>query len=130
MKVLNYIFAILVGTTGAIAQADVPGEYGIHLFFNEKEFVDTMTISQNSNGNLEGNMDVPQDFSGPLANLKVNGLQVEFDLLVPKNLSRPVDLVFHYVGHFFDETHSQLIGFVTIKGSKDFTASFTAFKRK
>lgn len=130
MKALNYVFAALIVITGGHAQASVPGEYGIHLFFNEKEFVDTMTISKNSQGNLVGNMDVPQDFSGPLVNLKIDGLKLEFDLFVPKNSSRPVDLVFHYVGHFFDETHNQLIGFVTIEGSKNFTASFTAFKRK
>jgi hypothetical protein len=130
MKSITIILFSTLIFSGAFASAGVPGEYGIHLFFDEKEFVDTMTISQNAEGNLTGNMDVPNDFSGPLMNLKVDGLKVEFDLLVPKNSSRPVDLAFHYVGHFFDQTYNQLIGFVIIEGSEDFTASFTAFKRK
>lgn len=73
MKILASLFFSTLIFSGTFASASVPGEYGIHLFFNEKEFVDTMTISQNHEGNLIGDMDVPQDFSGPLKNLKVDG---------------------------------------------------------
>lgn len=130
MKALAGLLLSVLIFSGSFAFANEVGEYGIHLFFDEREFVDVMTVAKNPEGLLEGRMFVPQDFEGSLLNLKIDGLKIEFDLFVPKNSSRPNDLIFHYVGQFFDQKREQLTGFVTIKGSTDFTASFVGFKRK
>jgi hypothetical protein len=74
MKTITSILFSTLIFFGTFASASVPGEYGIHLFFDEKEFVDTMTISQNAEGNLTGRMDVPNDFSGPFMILRVDGV--------------------------------------------------------
>ncbi len=122
---------LLVGLVGpAAAVADTPHEvYGIHLYFDEKEFVDEMTISRPETGELTGRMHVPNDFDGDLENIKLDQNEISFDLLVPRNAARPKDLVFHYEGRFFDSSHNQLIGFVTLKGESGFVASFTGFRR-
>jgi len=130
MKALASLLLSALIFSGTFALARDGGEYGIHLFFDEREFVDVMTVSKNPEGILEGRMFVPQDFEGPLLDLKIDDLKIEFDLLVPKNASRPTDLIFHYVGQFFDQKKEQITGFVTIRGSPEFTASFVAFKRK
>ena len=104
--------------------------YGIHLFFDEKEFIDEVKIIYNiSLSSVTGTMVVPNDFEGPLLDLQVTEETIRFDLLVPKNAARPKDLVFHYEGRFFDRSKKQMIGFVTIKGENDFVASFTGFQR-
>lgn len=130
MKTLLNLMTIGLLFLSASAQADVEGQYGIHLFFNEKEFVDVMTIRRSSTGALVGDMHVPNDFEGPLANLFVRGTDLAFEVLVPRNGSRPQDLVFEYRGRFFDGTHEQVSGFVTIKGRPGFVASFIGFKRR
>lgn len=107
------------------------GEYGLHLFFTETEFVDVLTFkTDQETGVLTGHMYVPDDFEGYISNFKQIGLKITFDLFVPKNLSRPTDLIFHYTGTFHSKNLKQLIGFVTIKGHKDFVASYIAIKRK
>ncbi len=130
MKLIYKIIVTCLFLSATSARSEVVGEYGIHLFFNEKEFVDVMKVQRASDGSLTGDMHVPNDFDGPLSNFFIDGKEVKFDLFVPKNAARPSDLIFEYRGRFFDETHSQLIGFVTIKGEEKFVASFVAFKRQ
>jgi hypothetical protein len=130
MNAIKALFIISCIAIGSVANAGaLEGVYGIHLYFDEKEFVDEMTISQSATGELSGRMHVPNDFDGDLENIKVNENEISFDLLVPRNAARPKDLVFHYEGRFFDSSHRQLVGFVTLKGEADFVASFTGFKR-
>lgn len=105
-------------------------EYGIHLFFNETEFVDVMTLTEEDTGALTGEMIVPNDFTGPLLNIKVDGQKLYFEVLVPKNAARPVDLLFVYEAQYFDASQKQMIGFVRIKERPEFVASFVAFKRE
>ena len=125
MKTLKTLIAalILLGTTSANAETN-----GLHLFFNETEYVDVMTLER-SNGKITGTMQVPNDFDGTLDNVTIQGLEISFDLFVPKNSARPQDLVFHYKGKFFDSSLKQLTGYVTIKDQPGFVASFVAFLR-
>ncbi len=102
--------------------------YGLHLFFNEQEFVDVLTIEEGMCV-LQGHMSVPNDFEGDIENIVKVGNKLEFDLLVPKNAARPNDMIFHYSGTFFDSDEKQLIGYVTLKDDSKFIASFTAFQR-
>lgn len=113
--------------TGGTASAHA--EYGIHLYFNEKEFIDVLTLEQTPEGELRGRMHVPDDFDGELQNIQLDSAHLSFDLLVPKNASRPTDLLFHYQGTFFDSSHRQLVGYVTIRGAPEFVASFVGFLR-
>lgn len=103
--------------------------YGIHLYFDEKEFVDELTLRFKTDGSVEGSMHVPNDFDGESENLIVTDKEISFDVLVPKNSSRPQNLVFHYVGTFFAADQRQIVGFVTLKGQNSFVASFTGFLR-
>ncbi len=124
--------AMLLGITltAQATKAEVTGLYGMHLFFNEKEFIDTVQIVRLPNGQLTGHMDVPQDFKGKLLNIQFQGQRmVVFDLVVPKNPSRPQEMIFNYKLLFFDSSHNQFIGFVTIKNQPGFTASFVGFKK-
>lgn len=104
--------------------------YGIHLHFNETEFVDVMTLEQADGGGLTGHMYVPNDFDGKLDHLTQDKNHLSFDLLVPKNASRPKDLVFHYDVQFFNSAQEQLTGYVTIRGGPGFVASLVGFVRK
>lgn len=128
-KLLKIALLLMLINTTILAQNTVSGEYGVHLFFNEKEFIDVMTLHQNEAGEIIGKMYVPNDFSGKIHNIKLAGRNLSFDLFVPRNSARPKDLIFHYEGIFFKKDYEQLIGFVTIKGDSDFVASFTGFKR-
>ena len=125
MKTAKTLIAALILLGATSANADT---YGLHLFFNETEFVDVMTLEK-SNGQLNGKMQVPNDFDASLENVTVHGLDISFDLLVPKISARPQDLVFHYNGKFFDSSLKQLTGYVTIKDQPGFVASFVAFLR-
>ena len=132
MKTL--ILAVSLLFTGLISQAGpVPHKkistYGIHLFFNETEFIDLLTIEKSELGFTVGHMSVPDDFEGAVTNLQIVGLKITFDLLVPKNNSRPQDMIFHYEGTFFDSTLAQVTGYVTLKNQTDFIASFVGFLR-
>lgn len=131
MKKILIIMSLLSTLTLSVAKAEDTSStlYGIHLFFNETEFVDTITINRHLDGSLSGHMHVPNDFDAPLENIKIINTKLEFDVLVPKNAARPTDLVFHYRGDFFDSTQKQLLGFVTLKGEADFIASFVGFLR-
>jgi hypothetical protein len=130
MKKINLTLAMFVVFMSAKAfAADLVTSYGIHLFFNETEYVDVLTITQNANGSITGLMEVPNDFTGEVNNLVIGEKTISFDLFVPKNPARPEDLIFHYEGQFFDASQNQVIGFVTLKDQTDFVASFTGFAR-
>lgn len=128
-KTKQVVMMLGLMSLSASAYADVTGRYGIHLFFNEKEFVDVIEIQQDEAGKLQGEMFVPDDFDAPLENLEIKDGKIQFDVLVPKNRSRPRDLVFEYSGQYFDSSADQMIGFVRIKGTDEFVASFTGFRR-
>lgn len=130
MRFLSALVLLGLVTGPAFAHASPVETYGIHLFFNEREFIDVMTLEHRDDGALTGAMHVPNDFDGPLLNTATTGENLSFDLNVPANASRPQALVFHYEGRFFDTSHDQLIGFVTLKGESGFIASFTGFRRK
>lgn len=134
MKALLILIAVtlscLASSNGHASDANQSLQtYGIHLYFNETEFVDVMSINEIKPAVFEGSMHVPNDFDGKLENIHVNGLEISFDLFVPKNSARPQDLIFHYKGFYFDVSKTQLMGFVTIKGTQNFVASFVGFKR-
>jgi|GEM_PF-6086571 len=110
--------------------AEEPRVYGLHLFFSEQDNVDVLTINTDANGKLIGDMHVPNDFDARVLNLEEKDGALSFDLPVPKNSGRPVDLIFHYEGRYFSSAKEQLTGFVTLKGEMGFVASFVAFLRK
>ena len=128
LKKLSILFLVLIKTAGA-SEINLSGDYGLHLFFNEKEFVDVMSIETNEKGEITGEMFVPDDFDGKLLNIKHDGLKLTFDLFVPKNRARAVDLIFHYKLQFHAQDAKEFIGFVTLKDETDFVASFVGFKR-
>lgn len=124
------ILFLLLTVNVAFAEITAPvTTYGIHLYFNEQEFVDILVINKDADGVLTGDMHVPNDFDGKVSNLVVTDEKIIFDLLVPKNASRPTDLMFHYEGKFFDKSLNQMIGFVSIEGEPGFVASFVGFIR-
>ena len=115
--------------TGAASAAGIEGTYGLHLFFNEKDNMDVLTLTRGENGALAGRMHVPNDFDADVLNVEEKDGLLTFDLPVPKNSHRPVDLLFHYEARIFDDSKKQMAGFVTLKGEKDFVASFVMFRR-
>ena len=119
-----------VGIAVADETALVERVYGLHLFFNEREFVDVLTLRESELGLVSGHMFVPDDFAGEIENLLSFGGGISFDLLVPKNASRPEDMYFQYSGRFFDLGRRQITGFVTLRGTNEFIASFVAFLRE
>lgn len=130
MKKLIYLMAALVCISyGSVGRAEVTGTYGLHLFFNEKEYIDIIRIAKGPGGQLVGDMIVPNDFNGKLSNIKVGERQLTFDLFVPKNSARPKDMIFSYRLLFFDNSHNQFIGFANLQGQATFIASFVGFKR-
>ncbi len=130
MKKVIYLIAAIVSIGySSVSKADITGTYGLHLFFDEKEFIDVVNISEAVGGGLQGDMIVPNDFDGKLLNIKVKDREMSFDLFIPKNSARPQDMIFSYRLTFFDNNHNQFIGFVTIKGQSSFIASFVGFKR-
>ena len=110
--------------------APVDGTFGLHLFFDEKEFVDVLILRTKGDGTLSGHMSVPNDFEGEIQEIHLIGDRISFDLPVPKNAARPQDLLFHYEGTFFPGSRDQFNGFVTLKAKPGFVASFVAFRRK
>lgn len=129
-KLLLSLFFCLF-TLPAFAAGTQTKTFGIHLFFDEKEFVDVLTLRREPDGHFSaGHMSVPNDFEGDIENLLAFGGEFSFELRVPKNASRPQDLVFVYRGRFFDEHEKQLLGYVTLKGKPDFVASFVGFQRE
>lgn len=131
MKSLSISFLfLLLAVNVAFADINAPVKtYGIHLFFDEKEFVDILVLNQDESGALTGEMQVPNDFDAKVTELVVKNQEISFDLLVPKNSARPKDLMFHYEGKFFDKSLNQMTGFVSIKGEPGFVASFVGFIR-
>jgi hypothetical protein len=120
---------VLLSYVPAHAQTTPHATYGLHLFFDEKEYVDVLTMTQHLSGHITGEMEVPNDFTSPLMNAKIDGADIQFDVFVPKNAARPQDLVFHYDARCFDRSCNQLVGYVRIKEDPDFVASFVAFRR-
>jgi len=131
MKSLLIALSLLLAPTSHANEPLTPGPktYGVHLFFNENEAVDTLTIQVDVYGKVRGHMSVPNDFEQDIEDVSLIGDTLSFDLFVPKNEYRPQDLVFHYVGTYFGGDDDHLIGYVTLKEQTDFVASFTAFKR-
>lgn len=131
MKYLSLtLLGVLLFATGAQAlEKRQHAVYGIHLFFNEKEFIDELQLDYDSYGEAVGTMIVPGDFTGKISSGLIDGLDISFNLFVPKNSSRPQDLVFHYQGKFFDMSRRQINGYVTIVGHPEFVASFVGFAR-
>jgi hypothetical protein len=127
-KILTLTLLTLASSPYCYA-AGIEGTYGLHLFFDEKDNVDVLTLSRDEHGALTGKMHVPNDFDGPVLNVEEKDGTLSFDLPVPKNSHRPHDLMFRYEGRIFDHTKRQLAGFVTLKGEREFVASFVAFKR-
>ncbi|MBS1960957.1 MAG: hypothetical protein JST04_01985 [Bdellovibrionales bacterium] len=147
MKTLYRVLALSLLAASPLAHAAADRDpsppspkfvYGLHLFFDEKEYVDVLTL-RSIDGKVAGHMSVPNDFEGDLENVVYHAPQphlgirfptIEFDLRVPKNKSRPQDMTFHYAGEFFNGDLRQLSGFVSMGGGKKFVASFVAFLRK
>src|SRR5688500_10214021 len=94
MKILLTIGLLILQSTASFAQGSIAGVYGIHLFFNEREFVDVLKIRELQDGSLEGEMHVPNDFDGTIKNVSLDKTILTFDLPVPKNSARPTDLIF------------------------------------
>ena len=95
-----------------------------------------MEISESVDGNLTGRMNVPNDFDADLENLSASGSTLNFEVLVPKNSSRPVDLVFRYEGQQFVPGASQVTGFVRLVKSdgkpqeaRPYVATFLMFRK-
>lgn len=130
MKSLLFALMFLTCAIHAEAPAPITKLYGVHLFFNETEFVDELTLTTGPDGQLSGHMYVPNDFEGDITNAVQTEKSIAFDVLVPKNASRPLDVIFHYDLSFFDDSMTQAVGFVTIKDSPNFVASLVAFLRK
>jgi hypothetical protein len=129
MKALYCTLILLATLAPRVSRAaDDSGAYGIHLYFDEKEFVDVLTVTHGAGIPYFGHMSVPNDFEGDIDVVRIDGDSISFTLPVPKNASRPA-MLFHYEGKFFDAAHKQLTGFVTIEGRTDFVASFVGFKR-
>ncbi len=103
--------------------------YDIYLYFDETEFVDTLSLSHSPDGELQGHMVVPNDFEGDVENLEVSAGQIEFDLFVPHNSARPKDLIFHYRADFRDSSHQVFEGNVTLRGERKFIARFRGVRR-
>lgn len=108
--------------------------YRLHLFFDDKEFVDELEVVRDQTGRvLSGRMLVPRDFIRPIQHITdlPNAAGLMFDVPVPKNASRPKDLVFTYNVTYFDRSQKQMTGFVQMRSlnpySHTFVASFVAF---
>ena len=130
MKALLLTVVLFAGSAfAAIGPDPATRVYGIHLHFDETEAVDELTLITDIYGGLSGRMHVPGDFDGDITNITEAQDAIAFDLLVPKNAGRPVDMIFHYDLKFFDAADAQAIGFVTIKDHTDFVASLVAFLR-
>lgn len=128
MKLLSLIFFLFISLS---ANASGPeGTFGMHLFFDEREFIDVLTITKGESGTLKGHMHVPDDFDGEISALQVEGSRMSFDLFVPKNNSRPQDLIFSYYLFFVGGKLDKFHGYATLKGKTDFLASFVGFRRK
>jgi hypothetical protein len=128
-KLLAFFFIISTYSSSLAFAGDLVGTYGLHLFFDERDNIDVVTFHRDDQGVLNGKMHVPNDFDAELTNVAEKDGLLTFDLPVPKNSHRPVDLLFHYEARIFDESKKQLAGFVTLKGEKDFVASFVMFRR-
>lgn len=127
MKIMGFLLLTCLASVSAFASEKT---YGLHLFFDEKEFVDVLKLKTLGHSVCLGHMSVPDDFEDDISNCISTGLDITFDLLVPRNSSRTKDMVFEYHGRFFDRTHKQMIGYVKLKRTERFIASFVAFERK
>lgn len=125
----------LLGGTNVLAN-NVKGDYRIQLYFGDsKPFEDAMKVERTEAG-VKGMMYVPNDFDGPLENVSEKENEFEFDLLIPKNPSRP-EMVFHYKAFVLLPDAENLTGFVTLVKSNGvatpehpYIGSFVAFRKK
>lgn len=139
MKRLISSFALLFSVSMAFADTptkNLEGNFKIHLFFGDTApFVDDLSVQVSPEGKVTGRMHVPNDFDADIENITFNGSDLKFDILVPKNPSRPVDLVFRYESKIYSTEANQYAGFVTttmadgkpVKPS--YTASFLMFRK-
>ena len=113
------------------------GDYRLQLYFGDSTpFQDDLKIERSPFGAPSGTMHVPNDFDGKIENIVEIGTQVEFDLLVPKNATRP-EMVFHYTAFVLYPAADNLAGFVTLEKSDGvatvghpYVGSFVAFRKK
>ena len=141
MMVMAAVAVLGAGTLRAeepIEAASLAGKYRLHLFFGDtKPFLDELVVRVSPEGRVTGRMHVPDDFDADIENVSFDGLgrRLVFDLLVPKNKSRPVDLVFRYEAFLFPGDATRLAGFARIVKSDGnpvspppYVASFVAFR--
>lgn len=130
------LFAALISATSLMAGQNPPasltGRYDLHLYFDEKPFLDYVTLQADGAGRIIGTMHVPNDFDAPIEKFEIADRRFFFEILVPKNSYRPKDLRFRYEGEFFDDTFTVFTGFVKDAESKDksFIASFLGHRLK
>lgn len=114
------------------------GSYRLHLYFGDtKPFLDDVRLDVSPAGAITGLMHVPGDFDAKVEAAALSGTRLTFEILVPKNASRPVDLVFRYEAEIFREDPSHLAGFASIVRSDGkpvapgaYVASFLMFRKK
>ncbi len=127
------------------------GCYDLLLYFgNTEPFLDAVGISYRPipRGfgdprppafDLKGRMEVPRDFNAPLSFREISAERVVFDVLVPRNASRPKDLTFRYETSFRGGDYEHGAGLVQIVAEGDaatsmepveprYVASFLLFK--
>ena len=125
----------------SLAAADhhekLSGDYVLYLYFGDSTpFEDTFQLKLDKNDQLAGDMQVPNDFVGPLLDIETTADNIKFDLFVPTNAARPTDRLFRYVGvvHGGDATirlagHVEIVAVNGIATEPQYVASFVAFKR-
>lgn len=122
------LFALGHTGLGALTPA-IDGQYDIHLYFDEKPFLDTMVLFIDQD-KVKGEMHVPNDFDASIDHFVLNGLNFSFEILVPKNPSRPKDFHARYEGKFYDATMQTFAGFATVVEDNSFMASFVGHQLK
>lgn len=106
-----------VVTTGAFAASaeSLDGKYNLYLYFGDTAaFTDTLTLETDKKGEITGEMQVPNDFDGKISKARFKDNRLSFQLLIPKNASRPVDLLFQYDLEAFPKDSSKMVGFAKI----------------
>ena len=111
IKTLSLMALSLTATAGTIFS----GDYKLNLYFGDSPpFTDTIHVSHSQSGLPSGTMHVPNDFDAILDGLTKFEDTVVFTVLVPKNASRPDDMVFRYIANIFAPDSNSLAGFVDL----------------